>query len=472
MKSEKKSFLDLAIEEITSSHLQLLFSVKEGWFFEFKEKCPDTEKLAKSIASFANALGGRLIIGAKENQKSRTLESLPGFSKEVAEGIETLVREAVRHHLRPTPYFECKSIEVLDNEEKPTQIWVTIVDIPQGSNTPYIHSSGVIYQRIGDSSSPSPANDPYTINQLSNRKRNFSNEFQRREAEAIKGKHKEIPRCDLFIKVRHQGRSRPKTPITFKRFTEIAGRASQNTPNRAELFDNFYPMDGSYMARRTEGNLYGTGIIWEYDHWNGMHYFSAPLSTLRFENQLILDPPSLQNKEFEDFQIILENAKSIDHSALVLDLLPFHFFLGCVFRNIKQIASIEEDASPIFVNAKIANIRNCIPFIGTKSYINQIREYGIPHLYRETTHIRDSKDIDDWLKIENSLNQDNPNELDHIAAAICLAAISSSIGISTLTAAASDTNASEGLNEYIELVLELSSSNFRATSHPNQSLHL
>lgn len=52
--------------DFQSKDLDGLSSLEEGWFVEFKDRAPDTAKLARSISSFANSHGGLLVIGAKE----------------------------------------------------------------------------------------------------------------------------------------------------------------------------------------------------------------------------------------------------------------------------------------------------------------------------------------------------------------------------------------------------------------------
>lgn len=53
--------------EFRSKDLDGLKSLEEGWFVEFKDRVPDTAKLARSLSSFANSRGGLLVIGAKED---------------------------------------------------------------------------------------------------------------------------------------------------------------------------------------------------------------------------------------------------------------------------------------------------------------------------------------------------------------------------------------------------------------------
>ncbi len=52
--------------DFQSKDLDGLKSLEEGWFVEFKDRAPDTAKLARSISSFGNSHGGLLVIGAKE----------------------------------------------------------------------------------------------------------------------------------------------------------------------------------------------------------------------------------------------------------------------------------------------------------------------------------------------------------------------------------------------------------------------
>lgn len=71
--------------DFQSKDLGGLRSLEEGWFVEFKDRVPDTAKLARSISSFANSHGGLLVIGAKEEQKTRRLGGFTPMSQADAE---------------------------------------------------------------------------------------------------------------------------------------------------------------------------------------------------------------------------------------------------------------------------------------------------------------------------------------------------------------------------------------------------
>lgn len=468
MNSSSVNFRQLSIDEISSENLCELYSVEEGWFFEFKEKTPDTSKIAKSIAAFANSLGGKLILGAKENQKSRTLDSLPGFTKEQAKNIPELIREAVRHHIKPKPYYECRCIETQDDNNNLSGTWVVIVDIPKGKSAPYIHSSGVIYQRIGDSSSPSPANDPHTIKQLIDENKDRVKDIPKRIEDSFAGKHKNIPRCEIVVKVRKEGREQPKKPITFSAFKQIAKKTSPTSGDDSNLFDNFYPMGDSFVARRTEGSLIGTGVTWEYDRQNGIHLFSTPLSTLRAEGGLILDDPVIGNESFRKFKSIFESKNDAKDVSLVIDLLPLYYFLASIFQKIGNISTLEGDSPTFLANARISNARNCVPFIGTHDFIEQLSTDGIPHIFRNATFIRRIDDFEDWIELNKS--DPNPTEFDFdfSSAGVMLSLIGSTIGI-TMQSSIGITEDFEvsGHSEFHKLVSELFSKNFRISSHEN-----
>ena len=71
-------------EKLESNDLQVLISnnVAEGYFIEYKSKFPSNKKIAKSIASFANTLGGWLFVGIKADKKHNNAENICGFKIE------------------------------------------------------------------------------------------------------------------------------------------------------------------------------------------------------------------------------------------------------------------------------------------------------------------------------------------------------------------------------------------------------
>ena len=148
-----------AASQIGRSDLSELATLEEGWFVELKERTPDPAKFAKSISSFANSHGGLLVIGAKEEQKTRRLSSFSPMPRDFAVKCVERARDAVIAHISPPLYFDSNIIEIETIDRHAAERWIVVISIPKGNRGPYLHSNGCIYVRIGDASSPFPLSD-------------------------------------------------------------------------------------------------------------------------------------------------------------------------------------------------------------------------------------------------------------------------------------------------------------------------
>ena len=65
-------FGNTQLRDLTEADLQTLISnqVAEGYTVEYKEIPPDNKKIGRTLASFANTLGGWFIIGVDDAQNS------------------------------------------------------------------------------------------------------------------------------------------------------------------------------------------------------------------------------------------------------------------------------------------------------------------------------------------------------------------------------------------------------------------
>ena len=148
------------MRDITQDDLATLKKVHEGWYVEYKEKLIPPRGLAKSLSSFANQLGGWIFFGVSENRQSHVAESFPGISdSDVPAALESL-KNASKDLLNPDVFYECRVFQgpvaciglSLGRS-------VIVVQVPEGPNSPYVHSDGRIYRRVADSSDPKPETD-------------------------------------------------------------------------------------------------------------------------------------------------------------------------------------------------------------------------------------------------------------------------------------------------------------------------
>jgi hypothetical protein len=126
----------LAIADLDSAGERLgrLIASGETLFVERKEKIPE-EGLGPTVASFANMLGGWVLLGVRNDGKAVGYEP-PGRSE-----IQDHVRELLRRDVDPMPPFSAASAEY---DGKP----IGVVRVHESVDTPHLVSAtGAIYVR-------------------------------------------------------------------------------------------------------------------------------------------------------------------------------------------------------------------------------------------------------------------------------------------------------------------------------------
>ena len=250
-----------AASQIGRSDLSELATLEEGWFVELKERTPDPAKFAKSISSFANSHGGLLVIGAKEEQKTRRLSSFSPMPRDFAVKCVERARDAVIAHISPPLYFDSNIIEIETIDRHAAERWIVVISIPKGNRGPYLHSNGCIYVRIGDASSPFPLSD------LSLQERLWSESIKRRERirshiEMLSTQYrKKNPSLQLVILAEDINPQANSLTYAAFRNTVLSTQKKEDQP----VFDQVQTLDTSFIARRTDKKVGGRNLLWEYD---------------------------------------------------------------------------------------------------------------------------------------------------------------------------------------------------------------
>jgi hypothetical protein len=121
---------DLAVD---ASVVQRLIDEGETLFVERKERDP-ADGLGATVASFANMLGGWLLIGVDDHGE------VVGFEPPGRADLQDYLRELLRAQVDPLPPFAAVTLPV----EGKT---IGVVKVAESSDTPHITSNGVIYVR-------------------------------------------------------------------------------------------------------------------------------------------------------------------------------------------------------------------------------------------------------------------------------------------------------------------------------------
>jgi hypothetical protein len=164
---------DKEIAELKEDDLQILLTrkVAEGYFVEFKSQFPAHEKIAHSIAAFANTYGGWFIVGVHTDGHN-VATSIPGFPQAACSDPTSVVRDIIRSHIDPNPTFFSRVV-TLNNGNS-----VFVLHIPEGQETPFITKNGKIYRRVSDSKEPVAETNRHGLDELVARGSKFIKYFE------------------------------------------------------------------------------------------------------------------------------------------------------------------------------------------------------------------------------------------------------------------------------------------------------
>ncbi|EMO5083796.1 helix-turn-helix domain-containing protein [Pseudomonas aeruginosa] len=470
----KKPFYETPLNDINEDDLDQIKHLEEGWFIEFKSNFTDTSKIAKSISSFANTYGGLIIIGVQEAPKGRKFGSYSPLSEDEAEATIARLRDAAVSHIQPCPFFVSRKIKSPDSSDHDEKKWIVIVKVPKSDRAPHLHSSGAIYTRKGDSSSPTTLTDQGLLERLWSDRAQKTREIENRIKFLHKQSSSSIPKIDIFITKTLD--SKPKDPddyLKFDKFLETASR--RHLPSAQPIFNTFYPLERSYVARRIENSPEATGIMWEYDWDWSIHHIQIPLPCHEWDgekfNESILgnerveslkETPSLRNK--------LPNQKT-----LIIDTTPVLLIISILFFMVFKIQKIENNNSKLRINMKVSSVRNAAIYSSLPEFKKQIEELGIPIIYRDIGFFNDSMNPDRWLEFDPTDNISEKEE--HVSLELgnslrIFARILQMLGISTKVIFGhydlSHVEANE--NELIELFKKVTLTNHSFSSVSNPSV--
>ena len=364
--------------DFSVSDLEALREVAEGWYVEYKSQLPITRDLAKSLSSFANQYGGWLFIGVEENPDTRTARSFPGIENgRIPEVLESL-RNAAKDLVRPQVAYLDRTLEgPLDTLGLKADRSVVVVNVPEGSNTPYIHNDGKIYIRIGDSSSPTPATDKATFDLLYRRgedRRSFLKALIERSPEVS-----EEEEDNSFIHLSILSDPYETLGHRYQGSYSDFSTAMKNTPFP---FDNIYTTANGFIARQVRtNNRYNRVLTWEFSR-NCNSFVTIPISTLPL--------PKLNTRYFSDnwenpwepYSIGAEFTSDLISKELqdcrILNLNILLSLLGVIVARHRTIVGQANVKGPFYVKARIDNVWRAIPFIDLREYMAHIGMFDFP----------------------------------------------------------------------------------------------
>lgn len=145
------SFVSGALATLTVDDLDRMLKLDETLFVEHKSdlKTDGSYNLMKAVASFANTLGGWLLIGV---HAGKPIDDPGSWSNASGPPLVDQVRDRLRHELDPLPAFEAR---VLPHPDGP----IGVVRVYQSADTPHVAiKTGSVFVRevAGDSDASRP----------------------------------------------------------------------------------------------------------------------------------------------------------------------------------------------------------------------------------------------------------------------------------------------------------------------------
>jgi len=477
LEKNKEPIFRRGLDSVSSSDLHEIEKLEEGWFVEFKSRSPDSQKLAKSISSFANAYGGLLVIGAEEDSKTRRLKKFLPMSQELVDETKIKIRQAVEAHLQPCPIFFMKTLELCEIPIETNERWILLVHTPKGENAPFLHSNGCIYTRKGDSASPTALTDLGLLDRLWSDGRRKREQLIKRIEFLCSQSSSKIPKIELIISVDNDLSGEIQNDrITFSDFKQIASRSTNDHGN--PIFNNTYPLDSSYVARRVQRFSDATSLIWDYDYARKLHYIHIPLATHKWLGDKF-DQELVGHETLRPLAPYLLNQQYGERSIFIVDLSPSLMMMSIILSMVNRLHSRpDKQKVRLLANARASGVRNSAIYVDLPRYREHLESSGVPFVHREVDFIYSIEKPDAWFEMHPSKemlsvgdNSEIPINLDIGNATGLFLLIAESLGISNFVTIGAerhecDESNIEGLIETCNHLLLSEKITFSVTENP------
>ncbi|WP_234455341.1 AlbA family DNA-binding domain-containing protein [Thermohalobaculum xanthum] len=243
------------VKDLNSKDLECLRDVSEGWHIEYKREIPNPKTIAKSVSSFANTYGGWIFYGiGQRSDADPVAESFPGIDDADCEKKISSIKEAVKFHVSPSPFFEVFKIDGPNNiiglGENRSIIGIFV---PRSNTAPHIHSSGVIFSRVSDLSDPRPLNDRYLIDELFKRQEMLSEWYKRWQDRDPVFSNAEQEKC-YFRFMLIADLSREKNDWRELNLSDLKKTLTKKDKKMPSIkFDAFYVSPSGFIAQQQGG---------------------------------------------------------------------------------------------------------------------------------------------------------------------------------------------------------------------------
>jgi hypothetical protein len=310
-------------------------------------------------------------LGVEEDTtKGMKAGSFPGVPNSTVPSVLVSLRDASSAHVSPPVYFETKVINgPVPEIGLPAGQAIVIVGIPEGTNAPYIHSSGKIYRRVGDHSDPKPEIDRQVLDLLwgrSARTRQRLEDFlTERPMLSVAEKSGPVHAYVYFLADPHFAGH--QYPLSFDQFISVMESAS----TQGCALPNVFPTADGFVARQVTGNdplLEGLTLRWWKD---GNVRISIPINVYDFKTLT----PKLHPRQLAFLEALRKQAFRGERIA---EFSIFTLALAWVTEKYLELRKILTITGPFFGKIRLCDVWRIIPFISLDSYLKVVETRGVP----------------------------------------------------------------------------------------------
>lgn len=364
--------------------------VAEGYFIEYKSDFRPPEKIAKSIASFANTYGGWYFIGVKTDGHNVANE-ICGFSSVAHHDPIAKVRDAIKAYIDPIPVFFAQAINIEDQKA------VLVVYIPSNQETPFIHRDGRIYRRVHDSSDPTPETSRHTLDRLFDHGKGVAKEFERFcQDERVFSKSEEgigwvklylspYPRGIIEKKDVHSECNMEKllklsqTPLKIPfstgkdEYANVTGNLPLNmgqTTYNSIILRQIKPAKTAFSSITVELFLDGRAKF-----FIPLQHITNMAEQILFHGSELVKTPAVQEWFREMYAIDEEN--DLKHLRF-LDVRQLWHCIAWFTSYYNEWLGETNLIYDLQVSMKVENVWRSVPFYDSDEWINHVRKFGIP----------------------------------------------------------------------------------------------
>lgn len=380
--------------ELSADDLLTLKTVSEGWFVEYKQQLPTPNNIAKSVSAFANHQGGWLFIGVTESKDGHhTAAAFPGVDAATLGDDLNRIRDAVRAHTDPLPHFDVRAITgpSTDGAVPPSRA-VLVVRVPQGENSPYLHSSGRIYRRVADSSDPVAETERAVLDLLVERSRDARRRLKKfvTTGHVVSRTEEKTPYMVVFLMQRLFGEATNAADLSFPDFAEMARTRSDSAAVDLSL-ENAFTMAKGFVARHVGTNDPQLRLFtWEL-YGDGTSVFTLPLT--------VRDPRlNAGYKYAEAFCRGLSDSqiRRIIDTNLILTMLAV-----CLTKHRRALRAMKLE-EPTFAKVRLTNLWRKTPFFDSEAFLQHTIRHGLPICQYESTFAPPTTTPETFLELKET----------------------------------------------------------------------